>query len=60
MCGYGPYVNRDINAFRSEATSINQLVCFYSVHDEKFDFSSSPKRKNSKDVYKKDIRKGVW
>ena len=44
----------------SEATSINQLVCFYSVHDEKFDFSSSPKRKNSKDVYKKDIRKGVW
>ena len=55
MCGYEPYVNRDINAFRSEATSINQLVCFYSVHDEKFDFSSSPKRKNSKDVYKKDI-----
>ena len=47
MCGYEPYVNGDINAFRNE-------------HDEKFDFSSSPKRKNSKDVYKKDIRKGVW
>ena len=55
MYGYEPYVKGDINAFRSEATSINQLVCFYSVYDEKIDFSSSPKRKNSKDVYEKDI-----